>query len=175
MYVFTHKVSSALEPTWQLALTADERTRSRYRYRISGEITDGVCQFIDLGRRVDSGESASEPTSSDIDEIYLELPRGTVLHHGNCLGNDQHNQILQIIAKPEQVLTVRTSVEDSPALLLRAAYHLGNRHVTLEVGDNYLRLTPDPVLKSMLHQLGVTITEETAPFQPESGAYGHHH
>ncbi|MEA5466809.1 urease accessory protein UreE [Leptothoe sp. PORK10 BA2] len=150
MYVFTQKISSELEPTLTLPLTAAERTRSRYRYRMAHGITD--------------------------DEICLELPRGTTLRDGDCLGDGGHTEVLKIVAKPEPVLTVRAAVASEPALqLLRAAYHLGNRHVALEVGTDYLRLTPDPVLESMLHQLGVTVVAETQPFQPESGAYGHHH
>ncbi|MEM9807123.1 MAG: urease accessory protein UreE [Cyanobacteria bacterium P01_D01_bin.56] len=172
MYVFTQKISSALAPTLTLALTAEERTRSRYRYRVSREITDNAPP-----------SGGAQPGIEPFEEIYLELPRGTALHHGDCLGGDEHQQILKIVSKPEPVLTVRASTGpqssnaplEASLQLMRAAYHLGNRHVALEVGSNYLRLTPDSVLESMLHQLGVTITAETMPFQPESGAYGHHH
>lgn len=171
MYVFTQKVSSALEPTLTLELTADERTRSRYRYRISSGITDSGGSAIDVNPQA-AGQS---------NDIYLELPRGTGLRHGDCLGSEQHQQVLRIVAKPEPVLTVRAVPDPQAAStraqtqLLRAAYHLGNRHVALEVGTDYLRLAPDSVLEAMLHQLGVAVTAETAPFQPESGAYGHHH
>jgi urease accessory protein len=58
---------------------------------------------------------------------------------------------------------------------LKAAYHLGNRHVAVEITPTYLRLSPDPVLQTMLEQLGVEIKEEISPFQPEAGAYGHNH
>lgn len=166
MYVFTQKGSPTSEPTLTLELTADERTRSRYRYMISSEITDSG------GAVVAPGTGESQPDTQE--EIYLELPRGTVLHHGDCLRGDDHQQVLRIEAKPEPVLTVRATNSAQP-VLLRAAYHLGNRHVALEVGTDYLRLTPDSVLESMLHQLGVTVIAETMPFQPESGAYGHHH
>ncbi len=172
VYVFTQKVSSALEPTLTLALTADERSRSRYRYRFSGEITDDKSRV--------TGLVTGDPDQSAVDEIYLELPRGTILRHGDCLIGEDHNQVLRIVAKPEQVLTIRASTvaqpsDSVPLKLLQAAYHLGNRHVDLEVGPDYLRLAPDPVLEAMLHQLGLTLTAETVPFQPESGAYGHHH
>lgn len=165
VYVFTRKIASSLTPTLSLALTADERTRSRYRYKVSGEITD----FGDVS------------VPGNVDEIYLELPRGTTLRHGDCLGGDDHQQILRIVAKPEPVLTVRSAPGDRSSSveaslqLLRAAYHLGNRHVALEVGGDYLRLAPDSVLEPMLQHLGVVVTAETMPFQPESGAYGHHH
>lgn len=65
----------------------------------------------------------------------------------------------------------------SPRELNRAAYHLGNRHVTLQVGEGWLRLLDDYVLRAMLDQLGATVQSIEAPFQPEHGAYGggHHH
>jgi urease accessory protein len=67
---------------------------------------------------------------------------------------------------------------DAPTLT-RAAYHLGNRHVPLQVGDGWLRLEQDHVLKDMLLGLNVTVQELQAPFEPEAGAYGgghrHHH
>jgi urease accessory protein len=61
--------------------------------------------------------------------------------------------------------------------LTRAAYHLGNRHVALQIGDGWLRLLDDYVLKAMLEQLGARVSEIEAGFQPEHGAYGggHHH
>jgi urease accessory protein len=80
--------------------------------------------------------------------------------------------VVRIVAKPETVITVTSQ---TPVDLLRASYHLGNRHVPLEVAPHYLRLSPDPVLQAMLEQLGVELKEEVLPFQPESGAYGHHH
>lgn len=109
--------------------------------------------------------------SDDGQEIYLNLPRGTTLRDGDWLESDR-GEFLKIQAKPEPVLTVTT-----PALLdlLQAAYHLGNRHVPLEITDTYLRLSPDPVLEDLLEHRGLGIKSETVPFQPESGAYGHAH
>lgn len=102
--------------------------------------------------------------------FYLHLARGTVLQQGDILRSPEGDWQVRVVAKPELVLTVtaQTSIE-----LLRAAYHLGNRHVSLEVASTYLRLSPDPVLKAMLEQLGVIAREEIAPFQPETGAYSH--
>ena len=77
-----------------------------------------------------------------------------------------------MIAKPEPIITVRANHSLD---LLKAAYHLGNRHVRLEITSDYLRFSPDPVLSSMLVNQGLTIQEEIAPFYPEGGAYGHHH
>jgi urease accessory protein len=112
-------------------------------------------------------------------EAGLFLERGTVLRHGDCLKTDC-GRVIRVEAAPEPVLTVRA---DNPAALLRAAYHLGNRHVPLEIGADRLRLGFDPVLRDMLIGLGLRVLEEQAPFEPEAGAYpsahpgaqGHHH
>ena len=108
-------------------------------------------------------------------EAGLFLERGTVLRHGDCL-RTRCGRVVRVEAAREQVLTVRA---DSPAALLRAAYHLGNRHVLLEIGGDWLRLGFDPVLRDMLTGLGVRVIEEEARFEPEAGAYynahAHHH
>jgi urease accessory protein len=78
--------------------------------------------------------------------------------------------IVQVVAKPEPVLEVTS---DSAIDLLRAAYHLGNRHIPVEITPEYLRLEVDGVLRTMLEQLGVEVREKIAPFQPEPGAYHH--
>jgi urease accessory protein len=103
--------------------------------------------------------------------VYLHLPRGTVLRQGDLLKSEQ-GDFVRVVAKAEPVLTVTT---DNPLDLLRAAYHLGNRHVALELTASYLRLTPDPVLRDLLEHLGLTVIDEVSPFQPETGAYGHRH
>ncbi|AFY90359.1 MAG: Urease accessory protein UreE [Chroococcidiopsis cubana SAG 39.79] len=103
--------------------------------------------------------------------VFLRLPRGTVLRDGDMLRSDNGEYLILVKAKSELVLTVTAATSLD---LLRAAYHLGNRHVPLEIGTNYLRLSPDPVLQAMLEHLGVIVIEENAPFQPEVGAYGHH-
>jgi urease accessory protein len=108
-------------------------------------------------------------------EAGLFLPRGTVLRDGDCL-RTRCGRVVRVEAAPEHVLTVRA---DGAAALLRAAYHLGNRHVPLQIGPDWLRLAFDPVLRNMLVGLGVEVVEEQAPFEPEAGAYhaghGHHH
>lgn len=110
--------------------------------------------------------------TTDGQTVFLQLPRGTVLQDGDWLGAKTNDLLLRIQAKPEPVL----SIQAPTALdLLRAAYHLGNRHVPLEITPTCLRLAPDPVLRKMLEHLGLGVTEEIHPFQPESGAYGHHH
>ncbi|WP_026787570.1 urease accessory protein UreE [Planktothrix rubescens] len=103
---------------------------------------------------------------------YLRLPRGIVLKAGDLLTSDAQDIWAKVIAKPEPIITVRANHSLD---LLKAAYHLGNRHVRLEITADYLRFSPDPVLSSMLVNQGLTIQEEIAPFYPEGGAYGHHH
>ena len=98
---------------------------------------------------------------------------GRPLRGGDCLLAED-GRVVRIVAKPEDVLhvTAANAVE-----LIRAAYHLGNRHVQLQVGDGWLRLLDDYVLADMLAQLGVNAEKIVAPFEPEAGAYGggHHH
>ncbi|MEA5620605.1 urease accessory protein UreE [Cronbergia sp. UHCC 0137] len=110
-------------------------------------------------------------TTEDGNVVFLRLPRGTVLYDGDILEDENQTSLIRIIAKPEPVLT---AIAANTLLLLRAAYHLGNRHVPVEVTPNYLRLSPDSVLRTMLEQLGLEVKEELVPFQPELGAYGHH-
>ncbi len=107
---------------------------------------------------------------ADGKEIFLRLARGTVLNDGDILTNETESIYMRIIAKPESVLTAYAEIP----LLLRAAYHLGNRHVPVEITPTYLRLSPDAVLAAMLTQLGLEIKEEVVPFKPELGAYGNH-
>lgn len=104
------------------------------------------------------------------EEVGLFLPRGTILRGGACLqGND--GRIVLVVAAPEPSLLVTAATGRD---LARAAYHLGNRHVALQVGDGWLRLGADYVLREMLDGLGVQVSEEIAPFEPEAGAYGGH-
>jgi urease accessory protein len=106
-------------------------------------------------------------------EAALQIERGGVLRDGDRLRADD-GRIVLVEAAGEAVLRV-TAVE--PRDLIRAAYHLANRHVPLQIGETWLRLARDHVLEHMLEGLGVTVTEEIAPFDPEAGAYGggHHH
>ncbi|MBI5612357.1 MAG: urease accessory protein UreE [Gammaproteobacteria bacterium] len=105
------------------------------------------------------------------EEVQLMLPRGTLLRDGDLLAGADGSALVRVRAMAEPVLTARAA---HALTLLRAAYHLGNRHVALELGCDYLRLSPDSVLADMLVQLGLTTVSETAPFQPEPGAYGGH-
>ena len=97
---------------------------------------------------------------------------GEILRGGDLvLASD--GSVIEVVAAPEKVVHVEGA---TPAELTRAAYHLGNRHVPLQVGEGFLRLAEDHVLEAMLSGLGVRITHLEAPFEPEIGAYsgGHH-
>jgi len=104
-------------------------------------------------------------------EAALFLPRGTVLRGGDLLVAED-GTFLEVQAAPESVLQVTAT---DPLALMRAAYHLGNRHTPVEVGRDYLRLEFDPVLADMLTRLGVQIVRAEQPFEPEAGAYGGGH
>lgn len=110
-------------------------------------------------------------TLDDGREAGLFLPRGEPLRDGDLLSTDD-GQRLRILAAAEPVSTAHS---DDPVLLARACYHLGNRHVALQVANGWLRYQPDHVLDEMVQRLGLRVTSEQAPFQPEAGAYGHHH
>lgn len=132
-----------VEVSFTLALTAQERTRSRHRF----ETIEGQ-------------------------EVYLRLSRGTVLQDGDLLQSDDATaHFVQVVAKPEPVIVVKAA---TPVKLLQAAYHLGNRHVPVEIAANYLHISPDPVLEKMLANLGLEVVEAVLPFQPQAGAYTHH-
>jgi urease accessory protein len=108
------------------------------------------------------------------EDVGLFLERGQpALRDGDCL-RAEDGRIVKVCARPETLLHVTCA---SSFELMRAAYHLGNRHVALQLGDGWLRLLDDYVLKAMLDQLGATTCTVDAPFQPEQGAYGggHHH
>ena len=103
------------------------------------------------------------------------LARGTVVRGGDVLVAED-GSLVKVIATPQPVLVVRTCPHDgSPFDLLRAAYHLGNRHVQLELQADLLQLEPDHVLADMLRQMHLVVTEELAPFEPEAGAYAAAH
>ncbi|RJG10575.1 urease accessory protein UreE [Pseudomonas cavernicola] len=108
------------------------------------------------------------------EDVGLFLERGQPpLQDGECL-QAQDGRIVRVCASPEQLLHVTCA---NAFELTRAAYHLGNRHVALQLGDGWLRLPDDYVLKAMLEQLGATVELIEQPYQPEQGAYGggHHH
>ena len=105
------------------------------------------------------------------EEVALSLPRGEVLRGGDLLVASD-GRVIEVVALPERLLHVEC---DSPQALSRAAYHLGNRHVPVQVGEGWLRLAADHVLEQMLKGLGARLMAIDAPFEPEAGAYGSAH
>jgi urease accessory protein len=105
------------------------------------------------------------------EEVALMLPRGQVLRGGERLRAGD-GRVIEVVAEEEDV--VHVTCASAPALA-RAAYHLGNRHVAVEVGEGYLRIAVDHVLEEMLRGLGASCQRRRAPFEPEAGAYGGGH
>jgi urease accessory protein len=107
------------------------------------------------------------------EEAGLFLEHGSVLRGGDYLrAND--GRIVLVVAADEELIEAKCA---TPFELVRAAYHLGNRHVPVQIGAGWLRFQSDEVLAQMLRGLNATVTTLTAPFEPEAGAYagGHHH
>jgi urease accessory protein len=109
--------------------------------------------------RLESGET-----------VGVQLPRGEILRGGDQLLADD-GRVVDVAAANEEVSTVRG---DDGAQLARAAYHLGNRHVPLQIGADWIRYGHDHVLDDMVRGLGLRVCAESAPFEPESGAYHAH-
>ncbi len=113
-----------------------------------------------LRARLDRGE-----------EVAIVLPRGTVLRDGDRLPGED-GRVIEVCAARETVSTVKAR---DAVLLARACYHLGNRHVRLEIGEGWIRYLHDHVLDHMVEEMGLAVTIESAPFEPEAGAYAHAH
>ncbi|MEN8642636.1 urease accessory protein UreE [Pseudomonas sichuanensis] len=139
--------------------------------------------MIVLTRRVANAETVTGSVTLTVDsriksrlrvilddgrDAGLMLERGHLLRGGELLADAAGGQVIRVLAAPEAVSTVRCS---DPHLLARAAYHLGNRHVPLQIEPGLLRYQHDHVLDDMLRGLGLTVAAEQAPFEPEAGAY----
>jgi urease accessory protein len=110
--------------------------------------------------RLDSGE-----------QVGLIVERGRLLRGGDRV-RAQDGREVEIIAKDEPLLEASG---DDPMLIAKAAFHLGNRHVAVQIMPGRLRFLHDHVLGEMVRGLGLTVAAVLAPFEPEGGAYGHHH
>jgi urease accessory protein len=111
-------------------------------------------------------------TLEDGIEVGVILPRGRILRGGDRL-RATDGRIVEIAAAPETVTTAHARDAD---MLARGAYHLGNRHVAMQIGPLWLRYSHDHVLDDMVHGLGFRVVVEKSPFEPEGGAYaGHSH
>ena len=98
------------------------------------------------------------------EEIGMVLPRGEVLRGGDRV-RASDGRVFEVVSAPEELLHIEAES------LARVAYHLGNRHVPVQIGEGFLRIAEDPVLEEMLRKLGAHVSHVVAPFEPESGAY----
>jgi urease accessory protein len=135
--------------------------RSAYKLEVKGrlELPFDSRQKSRLRAKLASGE-----------EVALMLPRGEILRGGDLV-TASDGRVIEIVAVPEKLLHIESSS------LAKAAYHLGNRHVPVQVGESFLRIAEDHVLEEMLSKLGAKVSHVEAPFEPEAGAYagGHQH
>ena len=114
-------------------------------------------------------------------ELGIFLPRGTLVRGGDVLVAEDGSMV-RVIAAPQPVLVITHCTQHgTPFDLTRAAYHLGNRHVPIELQPDHLKIEPDHVLADMLRAMHLIVTEQNLAFEPEGGAYaaghggGHHH
>jgi urease accessory protein len=119
-------------------------------------------------------KSRFDATDSSGRNLGVFLPRGTVVRGGDVLVAED-GSLLRVVAAPQDVLRITACTEHgSPFDLTRAAYHLGNRHVPIELQPDHLKIEPDHVLADMLRAMHMTVVAVSEPFEPESGAYGDH-
>lgn len=116
-------------------------------------------------------------TLANGETVGLMLPRGSVLREGDRLQSEDRTRTLRVKAAAEEVSRARTN---DPHLLARAAYHLGNRHVPLQILPDFVLYPHDHVLDGLCRELGLTVDAALLPFEPETGGYGghghsHHH
>jgi urease accessory protein len=123
-------------------------------------------------------KSRFDATDSQGRTLGVFLPRGTVVRGGDVLVAED-GSLIRVIAAPQPVMVVTHCGEHgTPFDIVRAAYHLGNRHVPLELKPDHLKFEPDHVLADMLRNMHLIVQEANAPFEPEGGAYsaqGHAH
>lgn len=105
------------------------------------------------------------------EEVGLLMPRGTVLRGGDQLQSSD-GRLVEVVAAPEQLSIVRSS---DARQLARAAYHLGNRHIAVQITADSIRYLKDHVLDDMLRGQGLQVNHEILPFEPEAGAYASAH
>ena len=128
-------------------------------------------------------KSRFDATDSQGRHLGVFLPRGTAVRGGDVLVCEDGSMV-RVIAAPQPVLVITHCTEHgTPFDLTRAAYHLGNRHVPIELKPDHLKIEPDHVLADMLRAMHLIVNEANAAFEPEGGAYGqqsahshgHHH
>lgn len=101
------------------------------------------------------------------EEVGLMLPRGEILRGGDLV-TASDGRVIEIISQDEELLQIEAA---APQVLARVAYHLGTRHVPVQVGADFLRIAADRELEEMVGKLGATVKHLEAPFEPETGAH----
>ncbi|MFN2645953.1 MAG: urease accessory protein UreE [Burkholderiales bacterium] len=101
------------------------------------------------------------------EEVAVKLPRGEILRGGDLVSASD-GRVIEVVALPEKLAHIES------AQLLRLAYHLGNRHVPVQIGPSFLRIAADHVLEELARKLGGRVWHVEAPFEPEGGAYHQH-
>ena len=105
-------------------------------------------------------------------QIGIFLPRGTAVRGGDVLVAEDGSLVRVIAAKQPVLVITHCNAHGTPFDLTRAAYHLGNRHVPIELQPDHLKIEPDHVLAAMLRAMHLIVREDEAAFEPENGAYG---
>jgi urease accessory protein len=123
-------------------------------------------------------KSRFDATDSQGRQLGVFLPRGTAVRGGDVLVAED-GSLIRVLAAPQDVLKItHCSAHGTPFDLVRAAYHLGNRHVPIELKPDHLKIEPDHVLADMLRAMHLIVTPVAEAFEPEGGAYssqGHGH
>ena len=119
-------------------------------------------------------KSRFESTDSAGRQVGVFLQRGQVVRGGDVLVGED-GSLLKVLAAPQAVLRItHCTAHGTPFDLTRAAYHLGNRHVPIELQADHLKIEPDHVLADMLRAMHLIVNEVSESFEPENGAYGEH-
>jgi urease accessory protein len=117
-------------------------------------------------------KSRFDATDSQGRQLGVFLPRGTLVRGGDVLVAED-GSLVRVLAAPQAVLVItHCTAHGTPFDLVRAAYHLGNRHVPIELKPDHLKIEPDHVLADMLRAMHLIVREELLAFEPEGGAYG---
>ncbi len=141
------------------------KVSQRYSGSQPAEVIDRLSLPFDLRKR---GRFKAVTESGR--DIGLFIERGQVLQHGDLL-QTECGGVIEVLAEAEAVVT---ACSDDWLQFAKVCYHLGNRHVPLQVGERWLRFQPDHVLQELAERYGLTAVQELAPFTPENGAYGAH-
>ncbi|NJS36205.1 MAG: urease accessory protein UreE [Brachymonas sp.] len=119
-------------------------------------------------------KSRFDCTDSHGRQLGVFLPRGTTVRGGDVLVAED-GSLIRVVAAPQTVLKItHCAAHGSPFDLIRAAYHLGNRHVQIELKPDHLKIEPDHVLADMLRAMHLIVNTVTEAFEPEAGAYSSH-